>query len=366
MRVNCVSSRLVAAGVAVFLVCTFNLGASGPQDQQKSLKDAPRPEPSKKSERQRKDTLGRLLVKNDKVEAVIDKMIAEYDLKPRPVPEIPGDPPPHEGAMISLPYLIEPPDLVMVEVLDALPGRPISGERLVRPDGKISLGFYGEIDARGLTLEQLKVAIIKHLRRFLVDESLGVKAPELESLPPDPAAPEPQSDIPQKVQQPVVPGNQAKTRRTAYRSTNVPLSSRQSLPLRRRAAQPVPIHLVQSRLTRMSRADQQPPPVDPQEPPPKLPNRVQVVGSGQGRITINSKHYYVQGDVLVTGKLPCSGNETVLDALQHAGGLMPTAEPKDIRLVRPGRNGRSRGDPGERRCKKQLSDLSRRSPDRRP
>ena len=44
--------------------------------------------------------------------------------------------------------MVEPPDLLIVEVLDALPGRPISGERLVRPDGKISLGFYGEFTSR--------------------------------------------------------------------------------------------------------------------------------------------------------------------------------------------------------------------------
>jgi hypothetical protein len=167
MRANCLRSRLVAAGVVVFLVCTLSLGVAGPQDQNKSPNAAPLPEASKKSEPKPKDALGRLVVENDKVEAVIDKMIAAYDLKPRPVPAIPDDPPPHEGEMISLPYVLEPPDLVIVEVLDALPGRPISGERLIRPDGKINLGFYGEIDARGLTLEQLKVALIKHLRRFL-------------------------------------------------------------------------------------------------------------------------------------------------------------------------------------------------------
>ncbi|HKI16922.1 MAG TPA: SLBB domain-containing protein, partial [Isosphaeraceae bacterium] len=49
----------------------------------------------------------------------------------------------------------------------------------------------------------------------------------------------------------------------------------------------------------------------------------------------NSKNYYVLGDVLVTGKMPITGNETVLDALQHAGGLMPTAAPQNIRVVRP-------------------------------
>ena len=78
-------------------------------------------------------------------------MIADYDLTPHPLVAIPDNPPPHEGAMISLPLVVEPPDLVVVEVLEALPGRPISGERLVRPDGTISLGFYGEVPVRGLT-----------------------------------------------------------------------------------------------------------------------------------------------------------------------------------------------------------------------
>ena len=74
----------------------------------------------------------------------------------------------------DLPYVVEPPDLILVELLEALPGRPISGERLVRPDGKISLGFYGDIHVRGLTLPQIKVAIIKHMRKFLHDEMLGL------------------------------------------------------------------------------------------------------------------------------------------------------------------------------------------------
>src|SRR5262249_18462567 len=70
---------------------------------------------------------------------------------------------------------VEPPDLILVEVLEALPGRPISGERLVRPDGKISIGFYGEVDVKGLTPEQVKGAIIKHLRKFIGDETLGLR-----------------------------------------------------------------------------------------------------------------------------------------------------------------------------------------------
>ena len=49
----------------------------------------------------------------------------------------------------------------------------------------------------------------------------------------------------------------------------------------------------------------------------------------------NSKVYYVQGDVASPGRMPITGNETVLDAINYAGGLMATAAPSNIRLVRP-------------------------------
>lgn len=49
--------------------------------------------------------------------------------------------------------------------------------------------------------------------------------------------------------------------------------------------------------------------------------------------------YYVTGEVLLPGKQPSTGKETVLDALQCAGGLLATAEPRDIRLIRPGLDG---------------------------
>ena len=51
--------------------------------------------------------------------------------------------------------------------------RPITGERLVRPDGMISLGFYGDVHVAGLTLRQAKEKIILHLRSYLPDLHLG-------------------------------------------------------------------------------------------------------------------------------------------------------------------------------------------------
>ncbi|HEX8200557.1 MAG TPA: polysaccharide biosynthesis/export family protein [Isosphaeraceae bacterium] len=158
---------------------------------------------------------------------------------------------PRELTKTSLPaYTVEPPDLIRVEVLEALPGRPISGERLVRPDGTISLDFYGDIYVAGLTTAEVKEKVIIHMRNFLSDASLGLV----------------EEDENGQVQ----------------------------------------------------------------AVPPARSDRVFVDVS-----SYNSKAYYVQGDVAQPGRLPITGNETVLDAINFAGGLLPTAATQDIRLVRP-------------------------------
>jgi polysaccharide export outer membrane protein len=167
---------------------------------------------------------------------------------------------PREFQKVSMPdYIVEPPDLVVVEVLEALPGRPISGERLVRPDGRITLGFYGEVYVAGLTLPEVKEKIVLHLRKYISDEVLGL-------IKYKPGTPDPEVDS----------------------SGNYVLKD------------------------------------------PKDTDRVFVDVTAY-----NSKNYYVLGDVLIPGKLPITGNETVLDALEYAGGLLPTAAPQNIRLVRP-------------------------------
>ena len=78
------------------------------------------------------------------------------------------------AARLKLGYVVEPPDLIRVDVPGALAGRPISGERLVRPDGRISLGFYGEVYVAGLTTDETREKITIHLRQFLDDEALGL------------------------------------------------------------------------------------------------------------------------------------------------------------------------------------------------
>ncbi len=168
---------------------------------------------------------------------------------------------PREFQKVTMPdYVVEPPDMLLVEVLEALPGRPISGERLVRPDGRISLGFYGEVYVAGLTVPEVKEKIVLHLRKYISDETLGL----------------------------VVPDENTKSGWKEDANGQVHVND------------------------------------------PKETDRVFVDVTAY-----NSKNYYILGDVLVPGRMPITGNETVLDALEYAGGLLPTAAPQNIRLVRP-------------------------------
>ncbi len=72
---------------------------------------------------------------------------------------------------------INAPDIIDVEVASALPGRPITGQRLVRPDGTISLGYYGTVYVAGLMPREARTKIVGHLRSFLSDEALGLVDP---------------------------------------------------------------------------------------------------------------------------------------------------------------------------------------------
>ena len=164
----------------------------------------------------------------------------------------PGAMPPREGDKVSMPqYVVEPPDVLLVEVLMALPGRPITGEHLVRPDGRIGLGFYGEVHVAGLTIPEIKEKVALHLREFLDDDKLG--------------------------------------------------------------------------LTRIDPETGRAKPVEPR----KSVNIFIDVAS------YNSKFYYVQGDVSSPGRLPITGNDTVIDAINFAGGLILSGSETNIRLVRP-------------------------------
>ena len=66
------------------------------------------------------------------------------------------------------PYRIEPLDVLTLQVTETLPNQPIVGLYPVQPDGTIALGFtYGVVRIAGLTLEEAQRAIREHLERRL-------------------------------------------------------------------------------------------------------------------------------------------------------------------------------------------------------
>jgi RNA polymerase sigma factor (sigma-70 family) len=170
----------------------------------------------------------------------------------QPAKDAPASPPRELMKTLMPSYVVDPPDMITVEVLEAIPGRPISGERLVRPDGKITLNWYGEVYVAGLTPLEIKEKVILHLRKYLSDEQLGLVMPDPER-----------------------PGRSRAV--SAIDSTRVYVNVE----------------------------------------------------------AYNSKNYYVLGEVAAPGRFPITGNETVLDAINFAGGLMATASKSNLRLVRP-------------------------------
>lgn len=74
---------------------------------------------------------------------------------------------PRELDKVSLPpYVVEPPDWLIIQVDSEVTGTafpPLSGQFMVRPDGTIAIGAYGELYVAGLTLDQIKQAIYERL-----------------------------------------------------------------------------------------------------------------------------------------------------------------------------------------------------------
>src|SRR5262249_51448573 len=101
----------------------------------------------------------------------------------------PGEVPTELGKITLPPYVIEAPDVLLVEVIlrgmgtdketiediekaaqkpsadsvRGLPVQPVSGQFNVRPDGSMGIGFWGNAPVAGLTLDQAAEMIRQHL-----------------------------------------------------------------------------------------------------------------------------------------------------------------------------------------------------------
>ena len=73
------------------------------------------------------------------------------------------------------PYRIEPLEVLIINVTDTLPNEPIAGQATVSPEGSVNLGFkYGSVRIGGLTLDQASEAIRQHLSNSLRNHHVSV------------------------------------------------------------------------------------------------------------------------------------------------------------------------------------------------
>ena len=82
---------------------------------------------------------------------------------------------PRELDKAALPeYTVAPSDIVYLEGLDVLPEYPLFGEKLIRPDGTLNLGYYGDIQVAGLTLREIECLVEDRLRHYVKNPRVHV------------------------------------------------------------------------------------------------------------------------------------------------------------------------------------------------
>jgi polysaccharide export outer membrane protein len=191
------------------------------------------------------------------------------------------------------PYKINPLDALLIQATNTLPNEPITGVYPVEPEGTVKLGpSYGAVSVVDLSIEEARIAITKHLQTIIKDSQAVVSLAQSRAMQQirGEHLVRPDGTIGLGVYgQVYVAGMTLEQAKTA----------------------------VEAQLS-------------------KYLYRPEVsldVGA------YNSKVYYVISDGAGNGEqvvpLPCTGNETVLDAVSKVGGLSPVASKKRIWVSRP-------------------------------
>lgn len=221
---------------------------------------------------------------------------------------------PRELQKISLQtYVIEPPDILLIDVVRAVPkspyviealdalqivvegtleGQPIAGIYAVDPGGFVQLGpAYGGVKLKGLSLTEAREAIEKQLRSSLVDPRVSISLAQIAGQ--------------QQIVGEHLVGLDGTVNLGSYGSVYI---TGMTLEQARGA--------IEEHLSEFLEA-------------PKISLDI---------FAYNSKTYYViiegagQGDRV--SRLPVTGNETVLDAISNIGGLTALSS-KNIWIARP-------------------------------
>lgn len=192
------------------------------------------------------------------------------------------------------PYRIEPLDSLAIFVTETLPQQPIQGVYPVDPNGTVNLGFsYGSVKIVDLTIDDAKVAIENYLKQVIKPGfQVNVALAETRGK--------------QQIAGPHLVRQDGKVSLGTYGSLHVAGMTIDQ------AKQAIEQHLTRF----LSR--------------PEI--AIDIAG-------YNSKVYYVITDNAGSGegvaRIPLTGNETVLDALSQINGLPPAACKKRIWVARP-------------------------------
>jgi polysaccharide export outer membrane protein len=196
------------------------------------------------------------------------------------------------------PYRVEPLDVLFVQVLPVVQDQPLAGPVTVEPDGTINLGeaYGGIVNVAGKTVPEVKALLEKHLR----ETGPKIKEPKVTvSLA--------QSRAAQRISGPHLVRPDGTIALGTYGSVRV---TGLTLPEVRKA--------VEAQLSGVL--------LDPE-----VSVDVQVY---------NSKLYYVILDGGGVGqsvyRLPITGNDTVLDAISQVNGIGPVSSKDRIWVSRPG------------------------------
>jgi polysaccharide export outer membrane protein len=191
------------------------------------------------------------------------------------------------------PYRIEPLDQLLIQVTETFPNQPIAGLYTATPDGFINLGFnYGTVRVVGLTLEQAEAAIRAQLGRILRSPGVSVALAQFRGM------------------------QQIRGEHLVRQDGTISLGVYGCVPVTGLTL--AQIKMAVERQLSLYLKD------------PEVAIDV---------YAYNSKAYYVIADGAGYGqfvyKLPITGNETVLDAVERIGGIPAVGSKRQIWVARP-------------------------------
>jgi polysaccharide export outer membrane protein len=189
--VRCLSLVTIAVAMVILSVATFagdELASGSNSPKQVSPTVGP-------------DGLADLETRVGRLESAIEKLLQRLEPTPKQTIGAASGPANSTKNVEANPgYIIEPPDILLIDVLRTVPnapfkirpldvlnvelegtgvGRETRGLFLVDPDGKISLGpSHGKVKVDGLSVEAAEAAVTKHLKQMFADPQVSLSLNE--------------------------------------------------------------------------------------------------------------------------------------------------------------------------------------------